>query len=49
MEQELVAIMDRTCRGKLKDYKAKKVTRRYCFDLDVDRDLTSFLKIKYGF
>lgn len=49
MEKELEGVMEKVYRGKLKDYKAKKVNRKYCFDLDIDRDLTSFLKIKYGF
>ena len=49
MEKELETIMERIYKGKLKDYKAKKVNRKYCFDLKIDKDLTCFLKIKYGF
>ena len=41
--------MESIYRGKLKDYKAKKVERKYCFDLDIDRDQKHFLKVKYGF
>ena len=38
MQKELDSLMETIYRGKIKDYKSKKVERKYCFDLDIDRD-----------
>jgi hypothetical protein len=45
MEKELETIMERIYKGKLKDYKAKKVNRKYCFDLKIDK-ISPSLRLK---
>lgn len=49
MEKELAILMSSIYKKNAKNYKVKPVKRKYCFDLDIPKEQSTCLKLKYPF